>query len=66
MIEVKVQMTRPSVIARHDSAEAISVDGCWGLPRTFQVLAMTKKGKGPAMTNLLCHCEADRVSRSNL
>jgi len=39
----------PPVIARHDSAEAIS-GGAMRLPRTFQVLAMTK-GKGLNMTN---------------
>jgi len=33
-------MTPPFVVARHDSAEAIS-DGGRGFPRTFQVLAMT-------------------------
>jgi hypothetical protein len=33
MIELKVQMMRPSVAVRHDRAKAISVGGYWGLSR---------------------------------
>jgi len=49
---------------RRDSSPSVQNDTPLSLPRTFQVLAMTRT-KGLRMISL-CHCEADEVSRSNL